>query len=91
MPGRSAMAGTSPPDFVAHRRALDPLDTDLLESLEEQDRRLYAIVSKATRYRAILADQVKLLRIGDDPGVVRATLTRWQAMIREIQRLAEEL
>jgi len=42
-------------DAATRRRAIDPLDTDLLEPLEERDKRLYAIVSKAIRYRGILS------------------------------------
>jgi hypothetical protein len=72
-------------------RAIDPLEADLLDSLEARDKRLYAIVSMATRYRAILADQVQLLRIGDDPEVVRATLSRWQTIMRDIKKAAAEL
>ena len=78
-------------DPASRRRAIDPLDTDLLEPLEERDHRLYAIVSKATRYRTLLAEQTKALRIGNDPEVVRALLGRWEPLIREIQRLAADL
>jgi hypothetical protein len=78
-------------DAATRRRAIDPLDTDLLEPLEERDKRLYAIVSKAIRYRGILSEEVKRLRIGGDPEVVRAMLARWDTLIREIQRLAVEL
>ena len=42
-------------DPATRRHRIDPLDTDLLAALEERDRRLYAIVSKATRYRRILS------------------------------------
>ncbi len=48
-------------------------------------------MSKAIRYRGILSEEVKRLRIGDDPEVVRALLARWDGLIREIQRLAAEL
>jgi len=78
-------------DPTTRRRAIDPLDADLLEPLEVRAQRLYAIVSKATRYRTILAEQVKALRIGNDPEVVRALLARWDPLIREIRRLAAEL
>ena len=46
----------------AHLRAVDPRDVDLLESLEARDRSLYAIVSAVTRYRALLHEQLQLLR-----------------------------
>ncbi len=78
-------------DPATRRRRIDPLDTDLLGALEERDRRLYAIVSKATRYRRILADQVKRLRMEDDPQFVRGLLTRWDTILREIRRLAADL
>jgi hypothetical protein len=47
-------------DGSTHLRVVDPLDVDLLEALEERDRNLYAIMSAATRYRAILHEQVQL-------------------------------
>jgi len=75
-------------DPAAPRRRIDPLDTDLLGALEERDQRLYAIVSNATRYRRIRTDQVKRLRMGDDPQLARSTLT---TILREIQRLAADL
>ncbi len=81
----------APSDPARRRRRIDPLDTDLLEALDERDRRLYAIVSKATRYRRILTDQVNRLRMADDPQLVRSTLTRWDTILREIQRLAADL
>ncbi len=81
----------APSDPATRRRRIDPLDTDLLVALEERDQRLYAIVSKATRYRKILTDQVKRLRMGDDPQLVRSLLTRWDTLIREIKRLAADL
>ncbi len=81
----------APSDPATRRRRIDPLDTDLLVALEERDQRLYAIVSKATRYRKILTDQVKRLRMGDDPQLVRNLLTRWDTLIREIKRLAADL
>jgi hypothetical protein len=57
-------------DTSPHLRAVDPLDVDLLETLEERDRNLYAIMSAATRYRAILHDQLQLLRAGKHPEAV---------------------
>jgi len=78
-------------DTVARLRAIDALDTDLLEVLEERDRRLYNIVSMATRYRTILSEQVQLLRVGEDPETVRAPLGRWQVILRDIKKLAADL
>jgi len=81
--------GTS--DTVARLRAIEALDTDVLESLEERDRGLYNIVSMATRYRTILSEQVQLLRGGEDPETVQAALARWQAILRDIKKLAADL
>jgi hypothetical protein len=78
-------------DTVARLRAIDALDTDLLELLEERDRRLYNIVSMATRYRTILSEQVQLLRGGEDPELVQAALGRWQVILRDIEKLAADL
>lgn len=78
-------------DTVARLRVIDALETDLLESLEERDRRLYNIVSMATRYRAILSEQVQALRVGKDSETARATLARWQAIVRDIKKAAADL
>ena len=78
-------------DTVVRLRAIDALDTDLLELLEERDRRLYNIVSMATRYRTILSEQVQLLRVGEEPETVQAALVRWQVMLRDIKKLASDL
>lgn len=79
------------PNEPIHLRAVDPLDVDLLASLEVRDETLYAIVSAATRYRAILHEQVQLLRAGKDPENVRGAMGRWQPIVREIKRHAAEL
>jgi hypothetical protein len=73
------------------RASSDPLDADLLGALEERDQRLYAIMSKATRYRRILTEQVKRLRMGDDPQLARGMLTRWDPLLRELERLTADL
>jgi prolyl oligopeptidase PreP (S9A serine peptidase family) len=78
-------------DTVARLRSVDALDTDLLELLEERDRRLYNIVSMATTYRAVLSEQVQLLRAGEDPETVQAALGRWQVILRDIKKLAADL
>lgn len=77
-------------DSAIQLRAIDPLDSDFLAFLEKRDQRLYAIMGKATGYRAIL-NQVKPNWVGHDPEVARAVLSRWQDTIQEIQRLAAEL
>jgi len=80
-----------PSDPVARRRRIDPLDTDLLGALEERDKRLYAMLGRATRYRRILTDEIQRLRMGDDPQLARGKLTRWDTLLREIKRLAADL
>ncbi|HET7875630.1 MAG TPA: hypothetical protein VFN71_08895 [Methylomirabilota bacterium] len=76
---------------TARRRAIDELDTDLLGSLEERDHRLYAILSRSTRYRNILRGEIKHLRAGSAPETVRALLAQWDPILREIKRLARDL
>lgn len=78
-------------DASSRLRAIDPLDLDLLELLESRDRSLYAIVSAATRYRAILHEQVQLLRAGTDPEMVRIAMNRWQGILKEIRKFATEI
>lgn len=89
-PIRGGCAAPRAIDSAIQLHAIDPLDSDFLELLEERDQRLYAIMSKATGYRAII-NQVKPNWIGHDPEVARAVLSRWQGAIQEIQRLAAEL
>ena len=79
-------SGTTP-----RRRTIDELDTDLLTNLEELDKRLYAVMSKTTRYRNILGHEIKRLRSGRAPEVVRALLLQWEPLRREIKRLAQDL
>ena len=81
----------APSDPATRRRRIDPLDTDLLGALEERDKRLYAMISRATRYRRILTDEIQRLRMGDDPQLARGLLTRWDTLLGEIQRLAADL
>jgi hypothetical protein len=79
-------------DVATRLRAIDPLlDLDLLESLEDRDRHLYAIMSAATRYRAILHEELQLLRAGKNPELVRGAMGRWQEILREIKNLAGHL
>ena len=78
-------------DGSTHLRVVDSLDVDLLEALEERDRNLYAIMSAATRYRAILHEQVQLLRAGKHPEIVRSEVTRWHGILGEIKSLAHNL
>jgi len=73
------------------RRVIDELDTVLLGSLEDRDKRLYAILSKTTRYRNILRGKIKRLRAGSAPEEVRALLAQWKPILREIKRLAQDL
>ncbi len=78
-------------DRMTRRQRLDPLDTDLLATLEERDRRLYAIVSRITRYRNILNEQVKRLRAGEAPEVVRTVMGQRDTLLREIRRLSRDV
>jgi hypothetical protein len=78
-------------DGSTHLRVVDPLDVDLLEALEERDRNLYALMSAATRYRAMLHEQVQLLRAGKHPEAVRSAVTRWHGILGEIKSLAHNL
>ena len=78
--------GTTP-----RRRTIDELDTDLLTTLEELDKRLYAVLSRTTRYRNILGQEIRRLRSGSAPEVGRATLLQWEPLRREIIRLAHDL
>jgi hypothetical protein len=82
---RRISSGTTP-----RRRTIDELDTDLLTTLEERDKRLYAVLSKTTRYRNILGHEIKRLRSGSAPEVVRAVLLQWEPLRREIIRLAHD-
>lgn len=82
-----ATDGTTSTDL----RIVDGLDVDLLDSLEERDRSLYGIVSAATRYRAILHEQIQLLRAGKDPAMVRSAMNRWREILRDIRDRAESL
>jgi len=72
-------------------RTIDELDTDLLATLEERDRRLYAILSKTTRYRNILTGEIKHLRAGSAPELIRALMAQWDHLRRDIKRLAQDL
>ena len=82
---RRISSGTTP-----RRRTIDELDTDLLTTLEELDKRLYAMLSKTTRYRNILGHEIRRLRSGSAPEVVRAVLLQWEPLRREIIRLAHD-
>jgi hypothetical protein len=75
---------------IGHR-GIDELDSDLLTTLEERDKRLYAILSKTTRYRNVLGDEIKHLRSGSPPEVVRAHLAQWELLRREIKRIGQDL
>jgi len=76
---------------ITRRGSIDELDTHLLTSLEERQDRLYAILSKTTRYRNILAGEVKKLRSGSSPEMIRPLVAQWDHLRREIKRLAQEL
>jgi hypothetical protein len=80
-----------PSEPKARRREIDELDTDFLETLEQRSKRLYTILSKATRYRGILGAEIKRLRAGSAPETARALLAQWDSILREIKRLAQDL
>jgi hypothetical protein len=73
------------------RRTIDELDTDLLATLEELDKRLYAVLSTTTRYRNILGHEIQRLRAGSAPEVVRALLLQWEPLRRQIRQLTHDL
>jgi uncharacterized protein YutE (UPF0331/DUF86 family) len=76
--------------ITPRRHTINELDTDLLTTLEELDKRLYAVLSRTTRYRNILGHEIKRLRSGSAPEVVRANLLQWEPLRREIIRLARD-
>ena len=76
---------------TTRRSKLDELDTHLLTDLEERQDRLYAILSRTTRYRNILGDELKKLRAGSAPEMTRPLVDQWDHLLREIKRLAQEL
>ena len=76
---------------MTSRRTIDELDTDLLATLEQLDKRLYAVLSTTTRYRNILGHEIQRLRAGSPPEVVRALLLQWEPLRREIRRLAHDV
>jgi hypothetical protein len=73
------------------RTKIDELDIHLLTQLEERQDRLYAILSKTTRYRNILGGEIKRLRAGSAPEMIRPLIANWDHLRREIKRLAQEL
>lgn len=77
--------------MTTRRGTLDELDIHLLTNLEERDDRLYAILSKTTRYRNILGGEIKKLRAGSAPEMIRPLVAQWDHLRREIKRLAQEL
>ena len=77
--------------MTTRRGTLDALDVHLLTNLEERDDRLYAILSKTTRYRNILGGEIKKLRAGSAPEMIRPLVAQWDHLRREIKRLAQEL
>jgi uncharacterized protein YutE (UPF0331/DUF86 family) len=76
---------------MTSRRTIGELDTDLLATLEQLDKRLYAVLSTTTRYRNILGHEIQRLRAGSAPEVVRALLLHWEPLRREIKRLTHDL
>jgi hypothetical protein len=86
--GEEAMRRTG---LTTRRGTMDELDIHLLTNLEERHDRLYAILSKTTRYRNILGGEIKRLRAGSAPEMIRPLVAQWDHLRREIKRLAQEL
>jgi hypothetical protein len=59
-------------------------------TIDELDKRLYAVLSKTTRYRNTLGHEIKRLRSGSAPEMARASLLQWEPLRREIIRLARD-
>ena len=74
-------------ELATRRNKIDELDIHLLTTLEERQDRLYAILSKTTRYRNILGDEIKRLRAGSAPEMIRPLVAQWDHLRREIKRL----
>lgn len=72
-------------------RRLDPLDLDYTADLADRDARLAALVGKLYRYRSILRYELRRLRAGEEPALVRGALERWAHVLRDAKRLAREL
>lgn len=89
-PGEEAMKRTGS-GLTTRRGTMDELDIHLLTNLEERHDRLYAILSKTTRYRNILGGEIKKLRAGSAPEMIRPLVAQWDHLRREIKRLAQEL
>jgi hypothetical protein len=81
----------TPSEPTTRRSKIDELDVHLLTHLEERQDRLYAILSKTTRYRNILGGEIKRLRAGSAPEMIRPLVAHWDHLRREIKRLAQEL
>lgn len=77
--------------LTTRRSTMNELDIHLLTNLEERHDRLYAILSKTTRYRNILGGEIKKLRAGSAPEMIRPLVAQWDHLRREIKRLAQEL
>ena len=88
--GEEAMKRTAS-GMTTRRTTMDELDIHLLTNLEERHDRLYAILSKTTRYRNILGGEIKKLRAGSAPEMIRPLVAQWDHLRREIKRLAQEL
>lgn len=70
---------------------LNPLDVDLKAILEAREAALDAIVHLAMKYRAILRPELRRLRVGADPGPIRAVLEQWRPVLRQLKRAAKSL
>jgi len=82
--GGNSVSHTHPTQEAALKREM----STVLATLRK---RLYALLSKTTRYRNILRGKIKRLRAGSAPEEVRALLAQWKPTLREIKRLAQGL
>ena len=82
---------TDSPRSTQRRVRVDPLDTDPLAQMEVQYARLSELLSQVVKYRTALWDQLRYLRAGTDPRLIRAAIEQWEHVLRNVKKLAREL
>lgn len=70
---------------------LDPLDLDPLVVLERQEKRLTALLYAVVKYRTLLHEQVRQLRVGADPRLVRAGVEQLDYLRRDLKKWARQV
>jgi len=73
------------------RLRLSPLDQDYKAVLEREEKILTETIHLTTKYRHIVALALRHLRMGAEPGTVRASVERWATVRRGLKRLGREL